>query len=185
MKETLERVLELEAEFDQLGVEALRSNEQFHATFIQATRLSAQTAAEEKRRLLQNAILNTAILSIEENQRQILMAVLERVTPLHASLLGILDNPADNKHVLHLLDFGSQGNLLMVIEATFPELKTNIALAERVVADLDAMGLSASAGRYFYVKVPAIQLIDRMSTPFGQLLLQFIANPTVRPGGQA
>jgi hypothetical protein len=75
MKVTLERVLELESQFDQLDKEALRSNEQFQATFIQATRLSTQAASEEKRTLLQNAILNSAILDIEENQRQILDAI--------------------------------------------------------------------------------------------------------------
>src|SRR5437016_7058540 len=57
MRETLERVLELESQFDQLDKETLRSNEQFQATFIQATRISTQAASEEKRRLLQNAIL--------------------------------------------------------------------------------------------------------------------------------
>jgi hypothetical protein len=66
MKATLERVLELESKFDELDREALRNNEQFQATFIQATRLSTQAASEEKRKLLQNAILNSAILDIEE-----------------------------------------------------------------------------------------------------------------------
>src|SRR6266403_5730801 len=62
MRETLERVIELESRFDELDKEALRENEQFQATFIQATRLSTQAASDEKRRLLQNAILNSAIL---------------------------------------------------------------------------------------------------------------------------
>jgi len=37
MKATLERLVELESQFDQLDKEALRANEQFQATFIQAT----------------------------------------------------------------------------------------------------------------------------------------------------
>jgi hypothetical protein len=49
MKETLARVIELEKGFRQLDAEALRSNEQFQAMFIQATRLSAQAASNEKR----------------------------------------------------------------------------------------------------------------------------------------
>jgi hypothetical protein len=180
MKVTLERLLALEEEFDRLDKDALRSNDQFHATFIQATRLSTQTASEEKRRLLQNAILNSAILSIEEDERQILMSALERITPLHASLLGLLDHPAQNEHVLFLVDHGSQANLLMVIEAAFPKLRSSTVLAERAIADLDLMGLTASAGRNFNVKMPVIELIDRRSTPFGQLLLQFIAEPLAK-----
>jgi hypothetical protein len=54
MKATLERVLELESEFDELDREALRNNEQFQATFIQATRLSTQAASDEKRQMLRN-----------------------------------------------------------------------------------------------------------------------------------
>ena len=83
--------------FDQLDKEALRDNEQFQATFIQATRLSTQAASDEKRKLLQNAIINSAILGIEENQRQLLMQFLERVTPLHAALLNLFDNPRANE----------------------------------------------------------------------------------------
>src|SRR5260370_41152921 len=67
MKATLQRGVDLEDQFAQLSKESLRDNEQFQATFIQATRLSTQTASEEKRKLLQNAIVNSAILSIDEN----------------------------------------------------------------------------------------------------------------------
>jgi hypothetical protein len=73
MRETLQRVIELEDRFEKLDKEALRDNEQFQATFMQATRLSTQSASEEKRKLLQNAIINSAILDIDENRRLILM----------------------------------------------------------------------------------------------------------------
>lgn len=69
MKETLERVLDLQENFEQLESEALRLNEQFQATFIQATRLSTQTASDEKRRLLQNAACCAAKLA-EQSCRQ-------------------------------------------------------------------------------------------------------------------
>jgi hypothetical protein len=178
MRETLERVLELEGRFERLESEALRSNEQFQATFIQATRLSTQAASKEKRKLLQNAILNSAILDIEENLRQILMLFLERITPLHAAVLSLfLHDPASNERVQQILKQISEGNLSRVLEVAIPELNANRPLAERIVSDLDAMGLSSGAGQHFNVKIQASRLMECRSSPLGQLFLQFISDP--------
>jgi hypothetical protein len=174
MKETLERVLELESEFDQLDKDALRGNEQFRATFIQATRLSTQAASEEKRTLLQNAILNSAILDIEENQRQILMQFLERITPLHAAVLKVLDNPPANANVQRMPSI-SMGGLNQVVDAAIPDLRGNRAIAERIVADLEAMGLLSGAS--LHVMMSGSGLMAQRSTPLGRLVLQFISEP--------
>jgi hypothetical protein len=174
MKATLERVLELETEFDQLDKEALRSNEQFQATFIQATRLSTQAASEEKRTLLQNAILNAAILDIDENQRQILMQFLERITPLHAAVLGLLDNPPANPNVQRMPAI-SMGGLNLVVEAAIPDLRGNRAIADRIVADLEAMGLANGAS--LHVTMTGSGLMAQRSTPLGRLFLKFISKP--------
>jgi hypothetical protein len=65
MKMTLERVLQLESQFDQLDKEVLRSNEQFQATFIQATRLSTQAAFEEKRMLLHVTMSGQGLMLVD------------------------------------------------------------------------------------------------------------------------
>ena len=174
MKATLERVLELESEFDELDKETLRNNEQFQATFIQATRLSTQAATEEKRTLLQYAILNSAILDIEENQRQILMQFLERITPLHAAVLNVLDNPPANPDVQRMPNI-SMGGLNLVIEAAIPDLSGNRAIAERIVADLEAMGLLSGAS--LHVTMSGSGLMAQRSTPLGRLFLKFISAP--------
>lgn len=174
MKATLERLLELEEEFDQLDKEALRANEQFQATFIQATRLSSQAASEEKRTLLQNAILNSAILDIEENQRQILMQFLERITPLHAAVLSLLDNPPANPNVQRLASV-MMGGLTLVVEAAIPDLKGNRAIADRIVADLEGMGLVSGAS--LHVTMSGSGLMAQRSTPLGRLFLEFISDP--------
>jgi hypothetical protein len=177
IKETLERVLELESQFDQLDKEALRDNEQFHATFIQATRLSTQAASDEKRKLLQNAILNSAILDIEENQRQILMQFLERITPLHAAVLGVLDSPGANPNVGRMAG-QSMGSLNRVVEAAIPDLQGNRAIAERIVTDLEAMGLVSGAS--LHVMMTGSGLLAQRSTPLGRLFLEFISDPAER-----
>ena len=164
----------LEDQFAQLNKESLRDNEQFQATFIQATRLSTQAASEEKRKLLQNAILNSAILSISENHRQILMQFVERVTPLHAAVLNLFDNPQANEGVRKVAST-SMGGLSLIVEAAIPELKGNPAIADRVVTDLEAMGLLSGAS--LHVTMSGSGLLTQRSTPLGRSFLQFIADP--------
>jgi hypothetical protein len=175
MRETCERLLALEANFDQLEKEALRDNEQFHATFIQATRLSTQAASEEKRKLLQNAIINSAILSLEENHRQILMQFLERITPLHAGVLQLFDNPASNEKAKNRVANVSMGGLSLIVEAAIPSLQGNRAIADRIVADLESMGLVSGAS--LNVTMTGGGLLAQRSTPLGRSLLQFIVTP--------
>jgi hypothetical protein len=175
MRETYDRLLALEADFDQLEKEALRNNEQFQATFIQATRLSTQAASEEKRRLLQNAIINSAILTIEENHRQILMQFLERITPLHAAVLQLFDNPAANEHAKAKVANISMGGLSLVVEAAIPSLQGNGAIAGRIVADLESMGLVSGAS--LNVTMSGSGLLTQRSTALGRSFLQFIVDP--------
>jgi hypothetical protein len=140
MKATLQRVVDLEDQFEQLSKEALRDDAQFQATFIQATRLSTQSASSEKRKLLQNAIVNSAILDIEDNHRQILMQFLERITPLHAAVLNLFDDPQANENVRKMAS-RSIGGLTLIVDAAIPELQGRRAIADRVVSDLESMGL--------------------------------------------
>ena len=67
MKETVDRVMSLESKFKALRPDALRENEQFQATFIQSVRIATTTASAAKKKLLQNAILNSAVISVSEN----------------------------------------------------------------------------------------------------------------------
>jgi hypothetical protein len=175
MRQTCERLLALEADFDRLEKEALRDNEQFQATFIQATRLSTQAASDEKRELLQNAIINSAILTIEENHRQILMQFLERITPLHAVVLQLLDNPASNETARNRVANISIGGLSLIVEAAIPSLQGNGALANRIVADLESMGLVSGAS--LNVTMSGSGLLAQRSTPLGRSFLQFVVNP--------
>jgi hypothetical protein len=175
MHETCERLLALEADFDQLDKESLRDNEQFQATFLQATRLSTQAASEEKRKLLQNAIINSAILAIEENHRQILMQFLERITPLHAAVLQLFDNPASNERAKARVANISMGGLSLLVEAAIPSLQGNGAIANRIVADLESMGLVNGAN--LNVTMSGSGLLTQRSTPLGKSFLQFIVDP--------
>jgi hypothetical protein len=48
LRETMARLVDLQAQHDELSAEALRDNEQFQATMLQAARLATATASSEK-----------------------------------------------------------------------------------------------------------------------------------------
>ena len=173
MRATMDRLMELQDQFDQLDKEALRANEQFQATFIQATRLCSQTASDEKRAPLQNAIINSAILGVEENLRQILMQFLERITPLHA-ILSLFDNPKANDDVLRI-SHSMMGGLSLIVEAAIPAMRGNRAIADRVVSDFEAMGLLSGAN--LNVTMSGSGLVAQRTTPLGRSFLKFIGDP--------
>ena len=175
MKATLERLIALEGAFNNLRPEELRTNEQFQATFIQATRLAVTTASDDKRKLLQNAILNSAIGSIDEIIRQIFMQLVERLTPLHAALLKLLDDPAANEAAKKRGSVLSMGGLGLIVQAGIPILQGSDTFAARLVADLDSSGLVEGAS--LNVTMTGQGLMASRTTALGRTFLHFISDP--------
>lgn len=87
------RVIALEEHHAEFSPETLRDNEKFNAAVIEAAQGSLRTASAEKKRMLQNAVLNTVLWDIDETRRHIFMQHIDRMTPLHVQLLDFLDNP--------------------------------------------------------------------------------------------
>jgi hypothetical protein len=175
MKETLDRVVALEGKFDGLRIDVLRSNEQFQATFIQSVRIATTTADATKKRILQNAILNSAIISMSETIRQIFMQNLDRVTPLHAGLLNFLDNPSSHPAAVAAAKGIMAGSLITVIDAALPHFTANKEIFDRVCIDLYSMGLTSNDS--FGGMQSGSGLLDRRTTPLGQSFLAFISDP--------
>ena len=175
MQAVYDRILDLEKEFDQLERANLRSNEQFQATFIQASRLAVSTASDEKRKILQNAILNSALGSIDENVRQIFMTFVERFTPLHAAILQVFNNPAANEAAKTRAAHLSMGGLGLIIQAAIPDLQGQDALANRLVSDLESSALLNGAS--LNVTMTGQGLMASRTTELGRAFLQFISDP--------
>jgi hypothetical protein len=175
IRSTAERLIDLEAKHDELSREALRDNEQFQATFIQATQLANMTADAEKKKMLQNAILNSAIIEMSEVVRHIFMQNLERSTPLHARLLGLVDNFEGNPAAIASAKGMMTGSQFVIIQAAMPELVSNRELFDRATSDLRAMGLIDTDS--FNVTMSGSGLLNRRSTPLGRSFLCFINDP--------
>jgi hypothetical protein len=179
MRATLERLIKLEATAEGLRPENLRDNEQFQATFIQAVRLATTTASAEKKKLLQNAVINSAMGEVDETVRLLFVQMLDRITPMHAVLLAFLDNPRGNPAALRKVDSISLGGAFAhLIEAAFPEIHSNGELMNRVIVDLHGMGLTTTDS--VQGMMTGSGLLERRSTKLGQSFLAFVSDPETR-----
>lgn len=175
MKETVDRVMSLESKFKALRPDALRENEQFQATFIQSARIATTTASAAKKKLLQNAILNSAIISVSETIRQIFMQNLDRITPQHAVRLNFVDKPAGNPAAAASAKGMMMGSLTSIIEKALPEMYSNKEIFDRICVDLYSMGLTTNES--FGGMQSGSGLLDRRTTNLGQSFLAFISDP--------
>ncbi|WFU34067.1 hypothetical protein QA635_06405 [Bradyrhizobium brasilense] len=179
MKATLERVIALEVTSERLRPENLRDNEQFQATFIQAVRLATTTASADKKKLLQNAIINSAVGDVDETVRLLFVQMLDRITPMHAVLLSFFDNPRSNTAAVRKAESISLGGAFAhLIEAAFPEIHSNGELMTRMVLDLHSMGLTTTNS--VQAMMTGSGLLERRSTELGRSFLAFISDPETK-----
>ncbi|MGT2438389.1 hypothetical protein ACU4GH_24460 [Bradyrhizobium betae] len=166
MRGIFERVTQLQTVFNQLRAEHLRANEQFQATFLDAVRLAATTATADRKAMLQNAVLNSAIASLDESLRLKLVDVLGRMTPAHVRLLqAIASRPGSVEDFVADDDqstFEFKHALLTDMYSTFLIRNNQPMIGEKTV-----QGRSPSAH---------IRLTD-----LGQRFLEFVSAPETQP----
>jgi len=176
LRGTMERLIDLQKNHDQLSAEALRDNEAFQATILQAARLATSTASEEKRELLQNAVLNSAIGTVDENIRQMFLEMIESMTPMHVALLKFLSNPKASPAAVASAKGLMMGSVEHVITAALPEVTTNKDLFRRLVGDLYRFGLT-TRDSFGGTQSGGESLLNPATTELGKSLLNFIERP--------
>jgi len=67
------------------------------------------------------------------------------------------------------------GGLSLIVEAAIPAMRGNRAIADRVVSDLEAMGLLSGAN--LNVTMSGSGLVAQRTTPLGRSFLKFIGDP--------
>jgi len=175
LRAVVERIVALEGKFDELKPEALKENEAFQATFIEAAQASLRTAHEKKKEMLRNAILNVAIGTVDETIRHMFMQFIERLTPLHIATLNLMNNPGANEKVKQRVQNVMAGGLREIVDVAIPELRDQRELADVIVADLENMKLTNGAG--LNVTMTGNGMLAQRTTLLGRSLLQFIADP--------
>jgi hypothetical protein len=159
-----------------LSAEALRDNEQFQVTVVQAMRISAATASGDKERILQNAIINSAIGALDENIRHVFMQMIDEITPMHAVLLRFWNNPSaypalvERTRNMHI-----GGSIGPLIQLAIPDVKGQDALVSRANGDLQRLGL-ADTSAVNVMMTPNGMMSPRI-TDLGRSFLSFISDP--------
>lgn len=176
LRETMERLVALQNSHDELSAEALRNNEAFQATMLQAARLATSTASAEKRELLQNAVLNSAIGTIDENVRQIFLEMIESMTPMHVVLLKFLSNPRASPEAVTSAKSLMMGSMEHVIAAALPRVTEDKELFRRLVGDLYRFGLT-TRDSFGGTQSGGDSLLNSATTQIGRGLLNFIERP--------
>jgi hypothetical protein len=176
LRETMERLVALHEKHDQLSAEALRNNEAFQATMLQAARLATSTASAHKRELLQNAVLNSAIGTIDENVRQIFLEMIESMTQMHVVLLKLLSNPKSYPEAVASAKSMMMGSVEHVIAAALPEVTKDKELFRRLVGDLYRFGLT-TRDSFGGTQTGGDSLLNPATTQLGRGFLNFIERP--------
>jgi hypothetical protein len=179
MRETFERLSKLQDDFEQVKPENLRDNEQFQATFLQAIRVASTTASRDKKRMLQNAILNSALGTIDENIRHIFLQIIDEITPMHAVLLSFLSNPKAHPAAVAKAKTMMAGGMIHVIEAALPDLTSNETIFDRVSGDLGRLGL-ADTGSFKAMMTGGDSMLQPRIKELGKSFLAFINAPDER-----
>jgi hypothetical protein len=176
LRETMERLLALQKSHDQLSAESLRDNEAFQATILQAARLATSTASSEKRELLQNAVLNSAIGTIDENIRQIFLEMIESMTPMHIVLLNFLNDPKASPEAVASAKSMMMGSMEHVIAAALPHVTQERELFRRIVGDLYRFGLTTRES-FGGTQSGGNSMLNPVTSQLGRGFLSFIEKP--------
>ncbi|MEA2875557.1 MAG: hypothetical protein QOF14_753 [Hyphomicrobiales bacterium] len=173
---THNRLIDLEDQFDALRPEKLRDNEQFQATVVQAVRIASTTASAEKKKLLQNAILNSAFGTVDEFYRELFVRLLEDIQPEHVVYLHYLDNPKAYPAAVEAAKNIYMGARSNVVEKSLPQLTNDKARFARVSSDLHRMGL-ADTSSMNSMMTGGDGMLTRITTDVGRSFLKFVSEP--------
>ncbi|WP_410575542.1 hypothetical protein [Amycolatopsis sp. cmx-4-61] len=164
------------------GLEALSlgENEEFLDALAYATAAAVVTSQTEKLQALRNAVLNSALPSdINADKQAMFLQYVRDFTPSHLKLLRLLDDPPawfrDSGRAWPELYTGSLGN---IIEAGIPEFAGQRALYDQLGNDLAAVGMTNTGG--FHAMMTPNGLTAGRLTETGREFVSFITDPRDR-----
>jgi hypothetical protein len=165
------RRLEEKMEFD---ITSLANNDQFIDAAIAATQIAIRTSNAEKREVLKNALLNSALPNPpEETVQKMFLSFIDIFTVWHIKLLGLFHNPSGlvAKDKVYLV-VNTMGQFL---EAAFPELKGRRALYDVIWKDLYSRGLVNTDG--LHTMMTGSGVVAQRTTELGRDFIAYIQSP--------
>jgi hypothetical protein len=160
-------------------LEELFENESFVTTVYTATQIAMRTHQEEKRQALCNAVLNSASESAPDDTLQaIYLNFIDQLTPLHFSLLSLIQNPKewiDRQGKAWNPSWATKSNIEDLLLKTFSNYIENKNFYLVLLNDLRSKGLIQMRTSSFLDTQTNIS--DLAMTPLGTGFIKFISEP--------
>lgn len=162
------------------SVEALTENEAFIDTVLHASQVAVRTTNEEKRKALQNAVLNSALPNPpDESKRQLFLQFVDTLTVWHLRLLDLLVDPLPwfQRHNKQPVQFHLVGHIQRMILGAFPDLQRQDDFIEQCVSDLQARGLLSRFN--FHVNMSGQGVYEPRGSQLGKEFIAFLNSPAL------
>jgi hypothetical protein len=163
-------VSELEERVSELS-EPLGQNENFATAVQHATEIAMRTHREEKLHALQNAVRNSALKAVPDEDSQVMfLRFIDELSASHLLVLAVLDDPVGS-----VMRSGRQmhvsGGLHLVIYHCIPVLNRKGQFLEQLCKDLESRGLIVQSSSSIYT---ARTSYPSLTSDFGKQFLTFI-----------
>lgn len=178
MQELARAVMELQQTVDGLTPEKLAENEAFITTAIQATSIAIRSHQQSKLDALRNAIINSArFSSIDEDEQAEFIHLIDRFTPSHLRLLGLLNDPrgwiAKNGCPVPSDGFTS---VWRVIALCMPKMIDREDTINNLVRDLQTGGIIQQT-LIVREEIEGSGALEPRTTAYGRRFVNFISAP--------
>jgi hypothetical protein len=176
LKKLADVVTELGARVDGLTPDRLVQDEVFVTVIMQSSQIALRNHQAEKLEALRNAVLNTVLSTIDEDEKFIFLRLIDQLAPVHLRLLKFLDDPRIWMETHGINNPGwSMGGLSSVLEHCFPTMVGRRDVYDQVIRDLQTEGL-VSQGSFTHTTMSGSGMLESRTSPRGRLFLRFITD---------
>lgn len=160
-----ERLARLDITLEDIG-----NNENFTSAMFAATQSAIKTAEQEKREYLANAVLNAAKCDLQESIIMIFFGLADQYTLWHIKILDFLDCPKNHPNIS--VSRYMMGSPKQPLFDTYPELKRNEPLTDKIIKDLFNDGLISTNN--FDCMMTAQGMLESRTTELGKQFIEFL-----------
>ena len=184
MDDVARGLTELQERFTNFDPATLEHNDEFLSATLRATQAAMRTHESEKIAALRNAVLNSAVYPIAEDEHAMFIDYIDHMTTWHVRILRFMQDPMTiAKHDQYWVAPNTSDALANIVWKLYPELRERSELFRQVINDLRRYGLITVRKEDLNERrggqVHGIHL--SWTTALGDRLLSFIAAPGPHP----
>lgn len=167
-------VVELGERVGELTPERLAQDDVFVTVVMQSSQIALRNHQVEKLEALRNAVLNSVLSTIEEDEKFVFLRLIDQLTPVHLRTLKFLDDPGAwmQRHGMQNPGW-SMGGVSTVLEHCFPQLRGRRDVYDQIVSDLQMDGL-VGPGSFLHMTMTAEGMFGSRTSTRGKAFLAFI-----------